>query len=132
MSALSEALDHSQAKALAALFKGYTRRADEPDDELFAGLMHKIGLDDDVQIAFLLAAWRIMRDDREALPAGNGVAPQSEPEPASDAQLALIRKLCDERKLEPPNKPLTKQTATQVIDEIKAGRYDPAKWTVPF
>ena len=56
MSALGQALEASQAKAVAALGKAYVRRDDEPDDELFAGLLRKIGLDDDVQITFLLAA----------------------------------------------------------------------------
>jgi hypothetical protein len=77
MTALSDALDHSQAKALAALFKAYTRREDEPDDELFGALMRGAGLDDDVQIVFLLRCWRIMRDNPEPLPAAqNGAKPE--------------------------------------------------------
>jgi hypothetical protein len=75
MSALSDALDHSQAKALAALFKAYTRRDDDPDDEMFGALMRGAGLDDDVQIGFLLRCWRIMRENPEPLPATNGAKP---------------------------------------------------------
>ena len=84
MSALSDALDHSQSKALAALFKAYTRRTDEPDDELFRAMMQRVGLDDDVQIGFLLAAWRVMRENPEALPATNGTQPKAESQVVED------------------------------------------------
>ena len=83
MTALSEALAASQSKALAALFKAYTRRGDDPDDDLFRAMMLKVGLDDEVQIGFLLAAWRIMRENPEALPAANGAAPAA-PEVVDD------------------------------------------------
>ena len=78
MSALSDALDHSQSKALAALFKAYTRRDDEPDDDFFRVAMHGVGLDDDIQISFLLHAWKIMRTFPEAVPAGTNGAKQPE------------------------------------------------------
>lgn len=78
MSALSDALDHSQAKALAALFKAYTRRDEEPDDDFFRACIHGAGLDDDIQISFLLHAWKIMRTYPEPLPAAaqNGAQPK--------------------------------------------------------
>jgi len=133
MTALSDALDHSQAKALAALFKAYTRRDDEPDDDVFRAMMIGVGLDDEVQIGFLLAAWRIMRDDREALPASNGSSAKAEPEQqASDAQLSLIRKLCSEKGYPAPDYPFTKTQATAAIDGLKAGTYKPQDWDVPF
>lgn len=60
---LADALTASRAKALATLGKAYVRRADEPDDELFAGIMRGMGLDDDVAVEFLLTAWKVQRDD---------------------------------------------------------------------
>ena len=54
------------------------------------------------------------------------------PEPATDKQLAFLRKLADEKGLVEPNKPLTKETASQVIEAKQAGTYDPDEWTVPF
>lgn len=92
MTALSDALDHSQAKALTALFKAYTRRDDEPDDELFAGLMRGVGLDDDVQIGFLLNAWSILREDREALPGTIGPAGATGGEPGKVAPEQVVEK----------------------------------------
>ena len=39
MSALGQALEASQAKAVAALGKAYVRREETPDDDLFRGLL---------------------------------------------------------------------------------------------
>ena len=68
MTALTDALEASRSKAIAALGKAYVSRTDEPDDELFAGLLVKIGEDDERKIGFLLAAWRILREQRADAP----------------------------------------------------------------
>ena len=125
MSALSQALESSQAKAVAALGKAYVRRDDEPDDELFAGLLHKIGLDDDVAIAFLLAAWSVLREEKAPAP-GEQVS-KSDPlgnAPASDPQWSFIRKLADEKGTVAPVGPFTKSQASAVIDALQKGTYN--------
>ncbi len=131
MSALTQALEASQNKAVAALGKAYVRREETPDDELFAGLLHKIGLDDDVAIAFLLAAWSILREQREQPPGEQAPLP-ARAEPASDAQWSLIRKLADEKGTTAPAGPLTKALAHNVIDGLKAGTYKADDYEVPF
>ena len=132
MSALGQALEASQAKAVAALGKAYVRREEAPDDELFAGLLHKIGLDDDVAIQFLLAAWSVLREEKAPAPGEQAARPQGETQPASDAQWSLIRKLADEKGTTAPTGPLTKEQAHTIIDSIKAGTYKPDEWEVPF
>jgi hypothetical protein len=128
--ALTDALRASQAKAVAALGKAYIRRDDEPDDELFRALLLKIGLDDEVAIGFLLQGWSVLREYREPAPAE--AAPQRKVEPATDAQWARIRRDCDARSLVAPSGPLSKSAASEVIEAIAAGTYDPDKYDVPF
>ena len=132
MSALSAALESSQAKAVAALGKAYVRRDDEPDDELFAGLLHKIGLDDDVAIAFLLAAWSVLREEKAPPPAepgwaGVNAAAAKKPAPSSPAQHNYIGKLMDDGghvRLEHGTLvSMTWDTASALIDKLKAGTY---------
>ena len=123
MSALSQALESSQAKAVAALGKAYVRRDDEPDDELFAGLLHKIGLDDDVAIAFLLAAWSVLREEKAPAPGEQSASLRTEAE-ASDAQWNLIRKLADDKGTTAPVGPFTKSQASAVIDALQKGTYN--------
>jgi len=136
MTALTDALEASRSKAIAALGKAYVSRTDEPDDELFAGLLVKIGEDDERKIGFLLAAWRILREQRadapgEQAPADNGKRP------ASDAQKRLIESLCKERNLAYPDDVQTWEQAHGIIDSIKAGTYKAGTykaedWRVPF
>jgi len=52
-------------------------------------------------------------------------------DPATDAQMSLVRRLAKEAGVEAPES-LTKPQASQVIEELKAGTFDPAAWTVPF
>ena len=76
MSALSEMLEHSQAKALAQLYKAYTRREEKPDDAHFAQEMREAGLEDELQIKFLLRCWRVLREYPESLPVSGAPAPK--------------------------------------------------------
>ena len=60
-----------------------------------------------------------------------GTAPGSEP--ATDKQTAYIQRLCDEKQQVHPDGPLTTAQASDIIDSLHAGTYDPKKWVeVPF
>jgi hypothetical protein len=135
MSALTQALEASQNKAVAALGKAYVRRDETPDDELFTGLLKKIGLDDDVAIAFLLSAWSILREQREQ-PPGEQAAPAANGELSTEAQRSFIDKLMDDAgqvRLDRADLDrLSKDKASALISDLKAGTYDPAKWDVGF
>ncbi len=135
MSALGQALEASQAKAVAALGKAYVRRDEAPDDELFAGLLHKIGLDDDVAIQFLLAAWAVLREEKAAPPgrasAGEVWDPLGNAE-ASEAQWKLLRDLADRKGTTAPVGPLSKAEAATIIDALQKGTYKPDDYERPF
>jgi hypothetical protein len=51
---------------------------------------------------------------------------------ASDKQMAYIASLSDSKGVVAPDGPLTKVQASEVIDSLQNGSYDPDKWTVPF
>lgn len=57
-------------------------------------------------------------------------------EAPSDAQLAYIAGLCEDRGLPLPEAVASKQEASAIIDAIRERRYDPADyeypWGVPF
>jgi hypothetical protein len=135
MTALSQALEASQNKAVAALGKAYIRRDEAPDDELFDGLLKKIGLDDEVYIGFLLSAWAILRDLREQ-PPGEQEPLVASPELATQAQRDFIDKLMDDaghvRFDRSDLARIHKPRASELIAELKAGTYDPSKWDVGF
>lgn len=54
-------------------------------------------------------------------------------EAPTDAQLAFVAKLCDEKGYPKPAV-YSKQHASILIDEIRSGRYSPPEWAedVPF
>jgi len=130
MSPLSEALTAAQRSALAALEKAYVAGKIEPDamTEALAG----VGISDPVDTAFLLAALDVLREWGVAAPNLTERVTEAKVEPASEKQWALIRRLCSEKGVPEPDTTLTKATASQVIDEIQKGTYDPAKHSVPF
>jgi len=131
VSALAEALVAAQRRALAAVAKQYAAgklEADAVREKLTA-----IGLTDDVDADRLLAALDLIREYGAPLPAepADGVY-EKKPEPASKAQLDLIQKLVGEKGAPHPDLPLTKVEAHEVINTLKAGTYDYAKWHVAF
>lgn len=132
MSALAEALVAAQSRAVAALGKQYVGGA--IDDETVRADLESIGLTDDVDTARLLAAWDVLRSAGAAAPGEQRAATTGEKpdDKATDAQLALIAKLVAEKKAAPPDLPITKTAAHEIIDTLKAGTYDPDKWSVPF
>lgn len=130
MSALADALTAAQTRAVAALGKQYVGGTMDEDAVRIA--LDSIGLQDPADTNRWLAALDILRETGAALPSANGTA-EKPPEPASDAQLQLIEKLCREKNVtQRPDLPLTKQEAHEIIDTLKAGTYDPVKWSIPF
>ena len=131
MSALADALVAAQRRALAAVEKQYAAgklEADAVREQLDA-----IGLSDTVDVDRLLAALDLIRDYGATLPGepapSNG---KPETEKATDAQLTLIARLVKEKQQPPPDGPLTKAEAHEIIDTLKAGTYDAGRWHAPF
>lgn len=134
MSALAEALVAAQRRALSAMEKQLVAGRIETEEAV--ALMENMGLTDAVDQGRLLVALDAIRSYGAALPSEqtNGAAEKKDPatEIATDAQLALIAKLVKEKRAASPDLPLTKAQAHEVIDTLKAGTYDPVKWSVPF
>lgn len=53
-------------------------------------------------------------------------------EAPSDAQLAYIKRLCAQRNLAEPEAVASFQEASDIIDAIKAGKYDPTLYEYPW
>ena len=129
-SELADALSASRSRAIAALGKAYVLRSDDPDDTLFYGLMHGMGLDDDRAIEFLLHAWKVLREQKADAPGEPATA--TKVEPASEAQWKLLRKLADEKGYAAPTVALSKSRASEAIDALQKGTYDPSRYDEPF
>jgi len=132
---LTDALRAAQARAIAALGKRYVTADYSPElDEEMMLYLHQMGCADTVEQGQLLTAWKVLRSTGVAAPSES--APKAEPaeEKASQKQRDYIADLCKQRNLEPPDKdwPLTKETASDLIDDIKSGSYDSAKYQVQF
>jgi len=130
MTALSDALVSAQAHALAALQKAYVR--DAIDRDTAVERMEALGCTDRVDRDALLAALDTLRELGAAAPAQTNGQARPKDEPATDAQLKLVRRLIEEKGFTGPDMPLTKEQAHEIIDSLKAGTYDPDKWSVPF
>lgn len=130
MSALAEALVAAQRRALSAMEKQYA--AGRIDRETLLERLTAVGLTDDVDSDRLLAALDVIRDYGAALPSEPVAATEKKTEPATDAQLALIAKLVQEKHVASPDLPLTKAQAHEIIDTLKQGSYDADKWRVQF
>ena len=130
MSALSDAVEVVQRKAITALGSRYIRGADEPDDDEYRNRLDVLGCTDDTEVAWMLAGWRVLREERAAAP-GEPVASRAaekESRPASDAQWKRIRDDCKRANLEVPQGPLSMRQASETIEALAAGTYEP----VPF
>lgn len=53
-------------------------------------------------------------------------------EAPTDAQLAYIRDLCERHGLTPPEAVASKTEASAIIDAIRAGRYGPDEYALPW
>lgn len=127
VTALSEALAAAQRASLAALQKAYVNAG--MDEEAFAAAAVECGIRDSVDLDLLIANLDVLREYGVDLPAVPQTAPAEE---ASDRQWNFIRQLADEKGTVAPVGPLTKAQASEVIDSLQAGTYDPDKWKVPF
>lgn len=112
--------------------KQYVAGRIDADDA--AALMDAIGVTDGVDQTRLLASLDAIREYGAALPNEADTTAPKPPELATQAQLELIKRLIAEKGngVYPPDGPLTKVDAHAVIDSLKAGTYDPLKWTIPF
>jgi hypothetical protein len=53
-------------------------------------------------------------------------------EPPSDGQISIIRQMCLERGLQPPDAIASSLEGRIIFAEIKRGTYDPERYAVPF
>ncbi len=133
MSALSDALRAAQAQTLAAMQRAYLAQVIDPPEALI--LMDKIGCTDEVDRRHLMGALEALSRlgvQGQAQTPANGSQAESEPERASERQLAFIAKLADAANTVAPDVPLTKDQASEVISALKAGTYNSDTYTVPF
>ena len=129
MSALSDALESSQARAVAVLAKEYVGGV--RDVEAVAAALDAIGLTDEVDRQRWLASLDVIREGGGEAPAEtNGT--KAKAEPATEKQKAFIVKLCDEKQQPYPDDVRTKDEAHMIIEALQAGTYDAEKWRVPF
>jgi hypothetical protein len=131
MTVLSDALTAAQARAVAALAKRYVGGT-LAEDETPEQVLRSLGLADPTDTAHLIAAWDVLRDSGVDAPTEQAPRAETPPDPASDAQWSFIGDLCGQKLVPPPEPPLTKVQASEVIGELQAGTYDPDKWSVPF
>ena len=128
MSALAEALVAAQRRALTATEKAYVAGHITLTDAVAE--LNAFGLTDQVDIDFLLAALDVIRMRGAQLPAEAtppGEPTPKPPEPATDAQLALVARLVKEKNVLGPDLPLTKAQAHEVIDSCSAVSCSPSR-----
>lgn len=133
MTALSDALTAAQRSALAALEKAYV--AEKIDADAFHEALTACGITDQVDQAFLVASLDVLKEWGVSAPTmTERVARENgEPEKASDKQRQLILDLCKRKQVSAPDLAgLTKPKASELIDSLNDGSYDPQKWSVPF
>jgi hypothetical protein len=128
VSALSEAVDAAQAKALAALEKAYVRG--HIDAEALVEKMNAIGCRDGLDHAALIEALDVLHFYGQTEPT---YTEKRQTEKPTAAQVSYIGRLCAERELTAPDLAgVTRAQASEIIDSLQRGTYDEAKWTVPF
>jgi nucleotide-binding universal stress UspA family protein len=125
---LSDALTAAQRSALAALEKAYVAGLIERDDAHVA--LETIGIIDHVDRAFLFSALDVLREWGVSAPTMSERV--VEEQPATEKQLDYLRKLAEGKGAPVPDKQLTKASASEAINELQNGTYDPEKWCVPF
>lgn len=131
MTALSEAVHQAQRSAIAALGKRYI--AGKEKDINLPVLLDSFGATDDIEKDTLISCWIYLRETGSQAPEAPAQESRSaENDMASQKQLDLIARLCDEKGMVYPDTPLTKQQAHEIINSIKAGTYNPDQWAVPF
>ena len=106
------------------------RGTEEPDPEAYRMQMHAIGCLDDTEISWMLTGWAILREEGAQVPDSpqGSRAAATEEKPASDRQWERIRRDCKSAGVEVPQGPLTMRQASETIEQLAAGTYEP----VPF
>jgi len=130
MSALSDAVEVAQRKAIVALGSRFIRGAAEPKTDEYREMLNLLGCTDDTEVTWLIASWTVLREEKAAAP-GEPVASRAaatEEKPASDRQWERIRRDCKTAGVEVPQGPLTMRQASETIEQLAAGTYEP----VPF
>jgi hypothetical protein len=130
VSALAEALLAAQRQAIGALSKAYV--GGTVDQETLFGILDGIGLRDGVDQGLLLASLEVVKSLGGEAPKAAGTHEPKPEEPASEKQLAYIADLANERGAVAPDGPLTKEQASKIIEQLKAGSYVADEWSVPF
>jgi hypothetical protein len=128
VSALADALVAAQRRALGQLEKEFVRSVQDDPEERAAGFrdtLAAIGLTDRLEVESLIACLEVLRTTGGALPAEptNGGAPKPQEKASERQQVPLA---------EQDIRNLTKARASQLIDAIGAGTYDPNEWDVPI
>jgi hypothetical protein len=137
VTALSDALLAAQKGALNATAKQIQAGKYEGDFDSFRLMLDTLGCNDRTEQEQLWSALDVIKKTGAQVPKVTERPPASyserrETEKATEAQMALIERLVRENGLQAPDTPLSKVDASRVIEQIKAGEYDPAAWTVPF
>ena len=129
MTALAEALLAAQRQAIGAASKAFVAGTLNETD-LFE-LLDDIGARDTVEQAQLLASLHALQRFGATAPQPTRTEPRGD-DLETEAQRKLIDRLADDRGLAAPGYKLTKANASKVIEELKAGTYNPDSWAVPF
>jgi hypothetical protein len=129
--ALSDALLLAQRRALQSVEKAYV--GGKLDAEQATERLAECGITDPVDLAYLLASLDVLKEWGAGLPAEpNGSAPKK----ATEGQVSYIVDLLKRGQHGPlaegDLRALTFDRASQLIDALKSGSYDPAEWDVPF
>jgi hypothetical protein len=130
VTALSDALTATQARAVAALAKQYVGGVFNA--EQVCAELESMGIRDAVDAGYWLNALGIIREAGGEAPAEQKPREAKPSEPASDKQWSFLRKLADEKGTTAPEGPLTKEQASTIIEQLQAGTYNADEWTVPF
>lgn len=130
MTALAEALLAAQRSAIGAASKAFV--AGHLNEAELLELLDEIGCRDAADQGYLLASLHVLERFGAPAPKATQAEPKPENEPATDGQWKYLRDLADRAQTTAPDGPLTKAQASTVIEQLKAGTYNPDEWTVPF
>ena len=131
MTALADALTAAQTRAVAALGKQY--RAGLVEQDAAVAWLESFGLDDRVDMGRWFSCLDALRQFGGEAPGDAPANGDKPPEKMTSAQRSLIERLVQEKNVAAPDlEQRTKQEAHEIIDTLKAGTYDPVKWSIPF
>lgn len=131
MSTLSEALTAAQARAINAISKSYLASHIERDEA--NAELQVVGATDDVDRCALLDALDTIKRYGAQAPSEPSYSERRTNDRPTSAQVTLIERLAKEKDYEPVDlTAVTRAQASEIIDTLKNGTFDPAKWSIPF